>query len=418
MINRSVVLGIVLLFPFALRAQKEIQVFYDNNNHTIELIPGIKIIQAGESYRLKILHINPVYIQDDTRIRSFRYLSPIPEILKPILPGITGSDVFDHFEIETSGQREFFLKSLRFFNELEKIRGVSDDLYARTRLEPNRSMATAKLEQIYSIFDTTALADIVSQINYYQDYILAAESVYKTNFKKVTLQTPDADIVVREYARISHIADIIREIDYIRLLDYIVQSTDAQDYLLSDLFSGEKDLTEIRLALYDSYISDTIYSGVLTFHTGRNWAVDFSTGFFYTDLYQKDYYLAERSSSINDVIEENKFKGDVSVGALVHISYKFQPDLRIGPALGASISPFDGKMRYLAGVGAFVGQEKIVGVSAGVSLGQFKVLSGGVSSDGRGLYLPSGEKKIPTYDRLKAGFFIGLSYNLTRIKKP
>lgn len=418
MIYRSVVLGIVLLLPFCLRAQKEIQVLYDDSNQSIELVPDNNIIQAGESYRLKILHINPVYIRHDIRIRSFRYISPIPQILKPILPGIPGSDVFDHFKIESSGQREFFLKSLRFYNELEKIRGISDDLYARTRLEPNSALASAKMEELHFIFNTNVLADIVSQINYYQDYILAAESVYENNFKKVTMQTPDADIVLQEYARITRMADLIREIDYVRLLDFIVQSTGVRDYILSDPFSGEKDLTEITLTLYDSYISDTIYSGTLTFHTGRNWAVDFSTGIFYTDLYQKDYYLTERSSGLQDVIEENKFRGDVSVGALTHVTYKFQPDLRIGPALGASISPFDGKIRYLAGIGAFIGQAKIAGISAGVSLGQFKVLSGSVPTDGRGSYLPADEKKIPTYDRLKAGFFIGLTYNLTRMKTP
>lgn len=418
MIKKHILLIAILLFPFWMRAQEEIQVVYDEDQRTVVLIPDSRVIRAGQTYRLKIFHINPAYIKRHTHVRSFRYISPIPEILRPIMPGIPGSDVFDHFDIQTSGHREFFLKSLQFFNELEKLRSVSDDLYARTRLEPNSSLANTKLVQIHSIFDTAVLPDIVSQINYYQDYILAAESVYKTNIKKVTLQTPEAGAVLGEYARITRIADIIRETDYVHLLDYIIQSTTVRNYIFSDLFTGEKDLTEINLTLYDTYIRDTLYSGILTFRTEHNWAVDFSTGFFYTDLYQKEYYLDERSSKINNIIEENKFRGDVSVGALAHISYKFKPDLRIGPAVGASISPFDGKIRYLAGISAFFGKEKIAGISAGVSLGQFKVLSGSVSRDGMGPYLSAGEKKIPTFDQTKAGFFIGFTYNLTRIKEP
>lgn len=418
MISRFTIITLVLLFPFLVQAQREIQVVYNDQDHNLMIDPDIKVIEAGERYRLKIQNINPVYIQDHVRIKSFRYISPTPEILKPLLPGIPSTNVFDHFEIKPSGQREFFLKSLRFFNELELLRSASDDLYARTRLKPNTTLADAKMEHIQSIFDTTGLQEIVGQIIYYQDYIFAAESIYKNNLKKITLLTPDADVVLKEYTRITRIADKIRRINYIQLLDFIVQSIHTQDYILSQEFTGEKDISEIHLALYDSYINDTIYSGTLTFHTERNWAVDFSTGLFYTNLYKKDYYLAERTPDINDVIEEKKFRGDVSVGALVHLSYKFKPHLRIGPTVGASISPFDGNIRYLAGISAFIGKEKIIGVSTGISLGQSEVLSSGVTTDAQGPYLPADENKIPTYDQTKTGFFIGVTYNFTRTKKP
>lgn len=415
---RYTIVIIVLLFPFMLQAQKEIQVVYDDSNHSLVLALDIHIIEAGETYQLKIQNVNPVYIEDHIRIRNYRYISPTPEILKPILPGISGTDVFDHFEIKPSGQREFFLKSLRFFNELESLRSESDDLYTRTRLEPNTTLAIAKMKHIQSVFDTTGLQEIISQIIYYQDYIFAAESIYKTNIKKITLLTPDADVVLKEYARITRIANKIRRIDYVQLLDFIVQSTDTRDYILSDVFTATKDLTKINLALYDSYVRDTIYSGTLTFHTERNWRINFSTGFFYTNLYSKEYYLSERTEDINDVVEESNFGGDVSVGALVHFSYKVKPNLSLGPAIGASISPLDGNIRYLGGLSAIVGKKKIFGVSAGVSIGPVKAISGQVPSDHIDPYLPVGENKIPRYSRTKTGFFIGLTYNLTQTKNP
>src|SRR5690606_24129405 len=203
--------------------------------------------------------------------------------------------------------------------------------------EPDPVLAKEKLELIQATFDTTNLQNIAGQAEYFQDYYLAWEAIYNTNINKVTLMTPDADIVIRERARLARMADKIRSIDYPYLLEFIAQSTLAHDFILSDVFTASKDITEVRLALFDSYLQDTIYTGYLEFPTHRNWSFDFSTGFFYTNLYEKDYYLASRNEEVNDVLEEHEFKGDFSVGALAQLSYKFKPDFRMGPAIGASI---------------------------------------------------------------------------------
>lgn len=374
-------------------------------------------LEAGERYRLKILNVNPAYIHDHTWVRSYRYISAIPDILEPILPGIPGTDIFDHFDIRPSGQREFFLKSLRFYNELEVIRSASDELYTRTRHHSDPQLATEILARIHSTFDTTSLQYIVSQVAYYQDYILAAASIYANNIDKVTLMTPDADVVIREKSRLSRIAKKIQDINYVHLLEYIARSTTAPEYLLSDVFMAEKDLTEVRLALYDSYVQDTIYTGMLRFDTEHQWTFDFSTGLFYSNLYEKDFYLARRNDEVNDVLEEGDFKGDISVGAMAHLTYKINPNFRLGPAVGASISPFDGNIRYLLGFGALVGKEKIIGISAGISIGQIEELSGSVIRDGFGPYLPNNASRIPTYTKTVAGMFLGITYNFTRQKK-
>lgn len=413
---RLIAIPFILLVPFLLCAQKEIEAIYDPGNNTIRLIPDSRTLQSGNTYRLIYRNVNPVYIQDKTRIRSFRYISSTPEILESILPGIPGSNVFQHFDVNPSGQREFFLKALRFFNELEILRSESDDLYLKTRLAPDPVLATRKMDRLDSLFNTAGVQEMVSQTIYYLDYILAAESVYKTNIKKITLKTPDADIVLQEYARLTRIADKIRQINYIRFLDYIVQSTETTDPVRSEVFKIDNDITNIHMILYDQYINDTLYTGKLTFHTEKNWYLDFTTGFFFTNLYDKDYFLEEIGDTNNRIREEKKLKGDVSIGALAHYTYKVKPDLRIGPALGASISPFDGGLRYLAGLGIFTGKEKILGLSAGITFGQTEVLSGGVTKDAQGPFLPEGKTRIPTYEKVKTGFFVGLTYNLTRNK--
>lgn len=410
------VLFIIILTPWWLQGQKEIQVSYDHLLSKIDLVDSIDLV-AGEDYQLRVENVNSAYIQDHTTSRSFRYISPIPEVLEPVLPGISGSDVFDHFEIRPSGQREFFLKSLRFFNELEVIRSVSDDLYARTRFQPDPELANEKLHLIQSTFDTTDLQYIAAQAEYFQDYILASEAIYNTNINKVTLMTPDADIVIRERARLSRMAEKIRSIDFAFLLESIARSTVAHDFILSDVFSARKDVVEVRLALYDSYLEDTIYTGYLDFRTQQNWSFDFSTGIFYTNLYEKDYYLASRTEEINDVLQESEFKGDFSVGALAQLSYKFKPDFRMGPALGASISPFDGNIRFLLGLGALVGEKQIIGLSAGISFGQMEVLSGSIERDGFGPHLPENVNRIPTFTKTRAGIFLGITYNFMRTKK-
>lgn len=374
-------------------------------------------LEAGENYQLKIYNVNPAYIHDHTWVRSFRYISPIPEILEPILPGISGSDIFDHFDIRPTGQREFFLKSLRYFNELEVIRSASDELYSRTRYYPDPIYAHEVLQRIHATFDTTNMQYIVGHVAYYVDYIIASEKIYANNIEKVTLMTPDADVVIREKSRLSRIAKKVESIDYIHLLEYIVQSTMAEEFLLTDVFKAEKDITEVRLALYDSYAKDTIFTGTINFDTHRQWSFDFSTGLFYTNLYEKNFYLAARNDEVNDILEEGEFKGDMSVGAMAHLTYKIKPNFRLGPAVGASLSPFDGKIRYLLGFGALIGREKVFGINAGVSIGQVEVLSRAVGYDGFGPYLPLNESKIPTYKKTTAGMFLGVTYNFTRQKK-
>ncbi|MBY5959263.1 hypothetical protein KUV50_14010 [Membranicola marinus] len=418
MIRKFPIVILLLLFPFISQTQNEIEVVYDDHSRSIKVNPAQKVIEAGKQYRLKITSINPVYIQDRIYIRSYRYISPTPEILEPLLPGIPGTDVFDHFEVIPSGQREFFLKSLQFFNELEVLRSASDELYQRTRHAPDPDFAKETLEHIQSVFDTTELQDIVRQIAYFQDYIRAAESIYKTNIKKITLRTPDTDIVLREYARLTRIMQKTQQINYIQLLDYIVRSVHAVDNIYSDVFTGQKDVTEIRLGLYDHYINDTIYSGILRFHTEQNWRVNFSSGLFYTNLHTRDYYLRERTETINDIVEETNFKGDISVGALLHFSYKVKANVSIGPALGASISPLDGKIRYLGGLGTILGKKRIFSINAGISIGKLSVLSGQIPIDQTGPYLPASSTKIPRYARTKAGFFVSLSYNLTQFGNP
>lgn len=253
-------LTIFLLLPIWLRSQQVIEVDFDPSTASVSLrdSSGLK---SGERYQLKIYNVNPVYIHDQTWVRAYRYISPIPEILEPILPGIPGTNIFDYFNVPRSGQREFFLKSLRFFNELEVIRSTSDELYASTRYYSNPILASQVLENIFTTFDSTNLEYIAGQIAYYQDYIKASESIYANNIDKVTLMTPDADVVINEKSRLSRIAAKVENINYIHLLEYIAQSTTAPEYLLTRAFTADKDLTEVRLALYDSYVRDTIYTG-------------------------------------------------------------------------------------------------------------------------------------------------------------
>lgn len=411
-----ITLSIVLFLPLYLWGQQIIEVDFDPYTSSVSLADSTGL-EAGNRYQLKILNVNPAYLHEQTWVRSYRYISPIPEILEPILPGIPGTDIFDYFDIRPSGQREFFLKSLRFYNELEVIRSASDELYTRTRYHSDPEYAAEILDRIHTTFDTTSLQYIVGQVAYYQDYILAAESIYANNIDKVTLMTPDADVVIREKSRLSRIAKKIQEIDYGHLLEYIAQSTTAPEYLLTDVFTAKKDLTEVRLALYDSYVQDTIFTGTLRFDTEHQWTFDFSTGLFFTNLYEKDFYLTRRNDEVNDVLEEGDFKGDMSVGAMAHLAYKINPNFRLGPAVGASISPFDGNIRYLLGFGALIGKEKIVGISAGISIGQIEELSGAVVRDGFGPYLPINESRIPTYTKTIAGMFLGITYNFTRQKK-
>lgn len=142
----------------------------------------------------------------------------------------------------------------------------------------------------------------------------------------------------------------------------------------------------------------------------------FLQGLFFNNIIEDTYFLKARDTISNSIIRENQDNADITIGALAHLHYQFSSFTSAGISLGLGISPLDGETRYLMGGSILLGKKKQVVISAGAAMSRISVLSGAVSEDDQGLYIPIGQE-IPTFKKTQWGYFIGLTYNILRTKK-
>ena len=80
--------------------------------------------------------------------------------------------------------------------------------------------------------------------------------------------------------------------------------------------------------------------------------LSFSSGIFYNRVLEGQYYLDD--GTIKEEPESPSF--DVSPGAMVNFSWKCSHFTQVGLSVGASVSPFDGKTRYMVGPNVIFGK--------------------------------------------------------------
>jgi len=211
--------------------------------------------------------------------------------------------------------------------------------------------------------------------------------------------------------------DSIKSVNFLSCVNFIENSRNARDYIEYIPFKAEKDLVDLRVIFTDKYTKDTIYNSSLPFYTSRNFSFDFSSGFFLSFIHEDLYYLEKRDSLTNNVLPENNSASDISIGALGHLSWKFTSWFKAGISIGAALSPFDAKTRYLIGSSAIFGREKQLGINLGCALARMDLLSQKVREDTAGKYLPADIKDIPTYKKIQPGLYVGITYNLISGKK-
>ena len=87
-----------------------------------------------------------------------------------------------------------------------------------------------------------------------------------------------------------------------------------------------------------------------------------------------------------------------------------------GISIGATLSPFDGKLRYLTGASFLFGEQKFIAVNAGIAFAKMSVLSNAIYHDQSGYYQSKDLSTINTVERIISGFYIGLTYNFINKK--
>jgi hypothetical protein len=171
---------------------------------------------------------------------------------------------------------------------------------------------------------------------------------------------------------------------------------------------------------------------------------NFTTGIFVNTLVNTDFNL---SSDGTKIIKENAMKTDISIGAMANFNYVVSPVFKAGFGLGAAMSPGDAKLRFLFGPSITFGGKNEFAISFGIAYAKLTALSGSISTNGVDYDKPLSNistttttnvqstsatgvvtntqtvtnvsitntfKAIPTYNKWKQGFFIGITYSLIR----
>lgn len=411
---------LILFISFNLFSQ-EIILEYDKDKKVFNVIGDINKVRKGEKYTVKLININNAHISTVSKVTISEYISNIPEILKPIFTGISDNSMFGFVSTIGGNHKDSYIQALKAFKYLENIQNESNELYKKTnfnvKISEDSMRVLAKKTRDILLNGLNSIDEIVLEIEKKKSFIKSTRESYNKQIEDLTFEDCDYDLILSEYSDINLMNAKVQKTDYLGSLAFVKKSLKADTSLVVKKFTADKDIVDLDLKIYDNFKKDTIYNKTLSFKTYGNWSVDFSTGLFYSDLVENKYYLSPRNSSINNVLQDNVDNIDVSIGALGHITYKLSPSFGAGLALGASLSPFDGNLRYLIGPTLLFGNRKQGSITFGLSIANLDDLSDSVQRDDSGFFLDSSVTEIKIIKKVDTGFFFGLTYNLTRKKK-
>ncbi|RZK55971.1 MAG: hypothetical protein EOO91_13000 [Pedobacter sp.] len=404
-------------------AQDPTKIEVNNASKTGIVLPKTikKNLKNDENYIIVLTGVNSANISFKVQTKSLSLYTAIPDPLKTVLPGITGSSDLRPLG---GGPPATLINDLNgIAAKLKNIKTEAEELYAQTKLAPDNAKAKIALQnvatsynQTISNFDEkefTALGALISNdIQYLNSYKEIFDAMIKNQ------QTAEQRNI-EFHAKLTSIAKELQQNDYVKLYEYITKSVGAVAEVSSKPFIPTKDLMELKFTIVDIFKKDTLVNETRTlFSNGGGIGLSFSTGFFYTEmLSDQPYYLTKQPDGTMAINKDKRTISDVSIGAMGHLYYKVSSSFRVGPSIGIAVSPFDGKTRYLLGGSMLLGREKMIGINIGRAWAKIKEFSSSVEGTSSNPFLPAGATAVPTVDKIKNVWFLGLTYNLVSTRK-
>ncbi|PQJ81307.1 hypothetical protein [Polaribacter glomeratus] len=392
-------------------------------------------IIKGKAYNIILNGINTATIKSKAELKPFRIVSNIPEILKPLLVGIANNDI-DLKNIDSNVKQYPFIKNDSLTDDsineeevleklfdsvknevtnLEMLKEKTINLYIKTKYNPDNKAAKEVLASLSEPFNNPKnKKEFIKNVSASVYYINAVTNVFKVYLEKK--KQPSFKIVFL-YSYLQEINSQVDKKEYIKAVNFIYNSTKAKDKISLESFTAKPGGLDVQINLINSFTKDTIKTQTIDFYTKGNWNLDFTTGFFFADKVDQGYYIEKRDTLINNIRKEKSRNGDVSIGALGHISYKFTSCFKGGFNLGASVSPFDAKTRYFFGLSAILGTKSQLAFNAGASFTKINELSKAVKQDAIGHYVSASVTEVPTFARIRSGFYFAITYNIVSKKK-
>ncbi len=386
-------------------------------------------IDIGETYKITISGINTAVTKTALEIKPFDLESSIPTIIQPIFPGITNSGEISFSDAAAatgpaggpfSDLDNLADNALLIYKELLDVKKIADTLYTSTIYTTNNPLAMIYFNLLCNDFSATTGSnkDKIEKINQKivtgQIYINSVKDIFTKRFENSSNITKD---IVDKYSYVIIMSNTVNKTNFTKYSNFIYKSLSAKTETKPEKFIAQSDGIDLNIMLLNTYVSDTIAKKTIDFYTKGNLSFDFSTGFFYSNQIEQSYYLEKRDSLKSDILKEPIRNFDVSFGALGHLSYKFSSRFKAGVSMGASLSPIDGKTRYLLGSSIIFGRKNQIALNAGFKFIKLKVLSDSVNQDAEGTYVDADVTSVPTFEKVQSGFFIGITYNLTAKKK-
>jgi len=183
----SLILTFILLCAFC-KAQDTIGLSFDpvkkdfkDNTKSIDF-------RSGVSYRILISGLNTAVIDYKITSKSYTMTSSIPEILKPVFPGISEEFAFDFLKPEqgkrdiqtvASYAKKILGQSKTRYSQLCQLKEISDALYKSTKIQINRGQAGVELKNAEDIFRVKSPDALRRQVLLNSKYIMATQEILK-----------------------------------------------------------------------------------------------------------------------------------------------------------------------------------------------------------------------------------------------
>lgn len=173
------------------------------------------------------------------------------------------------------------------------------------------------------------------------------------------------------------------------------------------------DFTEISIYIKDK-TNGTVNNINVPFSNKNGFKLDFSTGFVFNGLQSKSYKILPSSTDYVNIKEEEKGVGfNTGIALLTHAYWRSANFTNFGLTTGLSFNLNNQNLNYMFGGSLLLGEDQRFIISSGITAGKVKELVKyyEIDKDISATEL-SVTSEVPTIDKLRATWFLSLTYNL------
>ena len=303
-------------------------------------------------------------------------------------------------------KNEDFLK----LNEVENCDGTMKDFHAlRLDYKKEFDFNTQNISQVLSKYEGKLKKEDVDKVN------KLIEDIYNPNQKVINdeLQILAAMKTYHYYSPIEfdgENADAVH-VEITRTLRDNSNSKETFDY---EIWVKEGFKIDVSAGVFFSSLENRQYvfapETIMSAQMDSNNNNDMGQG--QTD---SDGIDSENQNEGNAIIRDNIGGWEYGFGTMLNVTYRNGNWVRPTFGFGAMLTN-DTQFQFLFGGGAVFGKKSRVILNAGLAVGRVNRLGGGFVDDGTTRFDIENESNIPIEAKFAADFFLGITYNLGKVK--